>query len=141
MQAELRAASVQLLRDFAAYADLKLAIYAGRPRQVAPPHAFVDRITETLDYLGPKQVQRHPRAEIVVIHGLFDSGDAVAQKDQFVDGFVDWVRDNRAAAGTNTTVGVLAVEDEPVYRPDWQPEEQQRDYYATRITLEGLALD
>ena len=139
MQAAMRAASVQLLRDFAAYADIKLAVYPGRPKTIAPPHAFIDRLTETVDYTALRQ--RHPRAEIVVLHGLFDSGDAVAQKDQFVDGFLDWVRDNIHAAGTNTTVGVVAVEDEPNYVPDWQAPEVQRSYYASRITLEGLALD
>lgn len=137
LQAATREAAVTLLRSFGGYRELKLSVYPGRPKSIAPPHAFVDRLTETVEYTGLRQ--RRVVAEVVVIHGLFDSADAVAQKDEFVDGFMDWAYDNFHAAGANTSLGLIAVEDEPNYIPDWQAPEVQRTYYATRISLEGRA--
>ena len=74
-----------------------------------------------------------------VLHGLFDSKDAADQRDAFVDGFLDWAIDRYHAAGANTLVAVRAVQDLPNYVPDWLPPEEQRTYYATRLSLEGLA--
>lgn len=133
----MRAASVQLLKDYAADRDVRLQVYPGRPASVFPPCAFVDRFTETLD--PDNFLQRSPRAEILVLHGLFDSADAVSQADAFVDGFVDWVADRFHAAGANTLIGPVSTEDEPNFVTDWMAEEKQRAYYATRITLEGFA--
>ena len=76
-----------------------------------------------------------------VLDGLFDSADAVVQRDDFVDGFLDWCADRFHAAGANTLIGAISLEDDPEYTPTWQPPEVQRTYYATRISLEGLALD
>jgi hypothetical protein len=139
-QTAVRAAAVDLLTDYAATAGVKLQVYPARPRSLFPPTAFVDRITETLEYPGGVTWrQRTPRAEVIVIHGLFDSKEAADQKDAFVDGFVDWVTDNVHAADPNTTVGLVATEDIPDYVNDWMPPEQQRTWYATRLTLEGFA--
>lgn len=138
--AAVRAAAVALLRDYVAGAGLKVQIYRARPASVNPPTAFVDRMTERVDY--PSAVtwrQRYARAEVIVLHGLFDSGEAVDQRDAFVDGFMDFVTDDVHAAGPNTTIALVGVEDIPVYVDDWRPPAQQRAYYATRLTLEGFA--
>jgi hypothetical protein len=94
-----------------------------------------------VDFLAPDIFQHTPGVEIVVLHGTFDSGDAVDQRDRFVDAFVDWVRTRFHAAGANTLLRVTSLEDDPTYVPDWLPPEQQRTYYGTRISLEGAATD
>ena len=143
LQASARAACVDLLTDFAADEGIKLQVYPGRPKSLFPPSAFVDRITETLEWSGTGWPQRTVRAEVVVVHGVFDSKEAVDQKDAFVDGFVYWVADNVHAAGANTTIGLVSVEDEPAWQPDWRPANTTNGpdpiYYATRLTLEGFA--
>lgn len=139
LQAAVRAAAVELLADYAASAGIGLQVYPGRPRSLFPPTAFVDRIVETIEYPGVMLQQRTPRCEMVVIHGLFDSKDATEQKDAFVDGLLEWVTANYHAAGANTLVAVVSVEDEPAYVNDWMPPAEQRTYYATRLTLEGYA--
>lgn len=136
-QADMRAAAVTMLEAYAADASLKLQVYPGRPRSLLPPTAFVDRIRESITFDGIRQ--RTVTVEVVVLHGMFDTKDAASQKDAFVDGFVDWASDNYHAAGANTILEPRSVEDEPNYTPDWQPEEQQRTYFATVITLEGFA--
>jgi hypothetical protein len=141
LQADLRAAAVELLTDYAADAGTKLQVYPGRPKSIFPPTAFVDTIRESIQYVGVTLRQRTPVAEVVVIHSDIDSKGAADQKDAFVDGFLDWVTDRYHAAGTNTLVAVTDTEDLPNYVPDWMPPERQVVYYATRITLEGLALN
>lgn len=139
-QTQLRAACVEMLGAYKTAVDIKLQIYPGRPRTVNPPTAFVDTMRETIVYVG-HLAQRTPQADVVVVHGLYDSAEAASQKDDFVDGFLDWVTGDYHAAGANTLVAVVATEDDPTYVPDWLPPEQQRDYYATRITVEGFASD
>jgi len=90
LQADLRAASVELLADYAANAGVKLQVYPARPRSIAPPTAFVDAIRESIEHIGPTLRHRRPIAEMVVIHGIFDSKEAADPKDAFVDGFLDW---------------------------------------------------
>lgn len=141
LQAAMRAAAVQLLKDYAADADVRLQVYPGRPASVNPPTAFVEGIRESVEYTGPTLRQRTPVAEVIVIHRVFDSKEAVDQKDAFVDGFLDWVTDRYHAAGTNTLIAVRDTEDLPTYVTDWLPPENRLVYYATRITLEGLALE
>lgn len=136
-QADLREAAVGLLEDYAATASIKLQVYPGRPRSIVPPTAFIDTIGEQIAYQGISLRQRSPRAEIIVIHGLFDSAEATAQKDDFVDGFLDWVTGAPHEVGANTLIAVTATEDIPNYVPDWLPPEQQKVYFATQITLEG----
>ena len=136
-QADIRAAAVTLLRDYAASAGIKLQVYPGRPRSIYPPTAFVDLIRESIDYVGITLRHRTPAAEVIVIHGIFDSKEAADQKDAFIDGFLDWVTARYHAAGANTLVAVTATEDLPNYVPEWMPPEQQLVYYATRVTVEG----
>lgn len=141
LQADTRAAAVALLTDYAADAGTRLQVYPGRPRSLFPPTAFVDVIREHIEYIGMTLRQRTPVAEVIVIHGIYDSKDATEQKDAFVDGFLDWVTARYHATGANTLVGVTDTEDLPAYVPDWMPPEEQKVYYATRVTLEGLALN
>lgn len=135
----MRAAAVDLLTGYGAAAGLKLQVYPARPRSIAAPCAFVDQFSESVVYSGPAQIQRTPRCEVIVLHGLFDGKEAADQGDAFVDGFLDWVTDRVHAAGGNTTIAAIEIEDEPTFVPDWQPVEAQRTYFGTRITLEGYA--
>jgi hypothetical protein len=139
-QADVRAAAVELLTDYAANAYVRLQVYPARPRSIAPPTAFVDGIRESIEYVGMTLRQRRPVADVIVIHGIFDSKEAADQKDAFVDGFLDWVTTNYHAAGSNTLVAVTETEDLPNYVPEWMPPAAQLVYYATRLTMEGLAL-
>ena len=139
MQQAMRAAAVELLADYAASAGVKLQFYPGRPRSIAPPTGFVDGIRETLDH-STILTKRQPAADIILIHGIYDSMEAADQKDAFMDGFIDWVEARFHAAGVNTMVAVSESEDLPNYVPEWMAPDKQLVYYATRITLEGYAL-
>ncbi len=142
-QTAMRAASVGLLADFAADAGIKLQVYPGRPALVLPPCAFVDRIRERIAYVGPDSRQRSPVADVVVVHGVYDSKDAAEQKDAFVDAFLDWSLERYHAAGSNTLIAVTATEDDPTYLPDWLPPKDGRQpmFYATLMQLEGYLGD
>lgn len=149
-QAAFRAAAVDLLTDFAAQLvgtppdevkRAKLQVYPGRPRTVAPPTAFVDAIGERIEYTGPQMHQRTITADVLLIHGSFDSAEAASQKDAFVDDFLAYVVPRYHEAGANTLIAVTETEDLPTYVPDWLPPAEQRTYYATRIVLEGYAED
>lgn len=140
-QADVRAACIELLDDHAAAANVTLATYPGRPASIAPPHAFVDTMREEIDYSIAPILRRTVQADVILIHGTFDSAVAVAQKDAFVDGFIHYVRDNVHAAGANSTIGVVSTDDDATYVPDWLSRELQRTYYATRITLEAYIGD
>lgn len=135
----MRQAAVDLLSGVRDDYGITLQIYRARPRSLMPPTAFIDRITESIADIGLAGIQRTPRVEIVVLHGLFDSGDAVDQADRFVDAFIDYVRFRYHAAGANSLVATVAIEDDANYTPDWQPPEVARTYYASLITLEGFA--
>jgi len=139
----MRAAAVELLTDYAATDGVKLQVYPARPRSLFPPSAFVDRISETLEWSGTGWPQRTVRAEVMVVHGVFDTKEAADNRDAFVDGFIYWAASNYHAAGANTVLELSAVEDEPAWQPDWRPANTTNGpdpiYYATRLTLEGYA--
>lgn len=137
---DVRAAAVTLLTDYAADAGVKLQIYPARPRTIMPPTAFIDNIREERTFTG-HLIQRTPTVELIVLHGLFDSKEAVEQGDAFVDGFLAWCDTNYHAAGASTLIGAVSTEDTPTYVPDWLPPEQQRTYYGTQVNLEGFATD
>jgi hypothetical protein len=136
---QTRQAAVTLLTDFAKDVGLKLQIYPGRPRSINAPTAFVDSIRETYQYSNVTWRLRQPTLDIIILWGLFDSKEAVDQADQFADAFLDWVTDRYHAAGPNTIVGITEIVDDPTYVPDWQQPAEQRTYFATRVSLEGLA--
>lgn len=137
LETAVRAAAIDMLTDYASSASVKLQIYRARPRSVNPPCAFIEGLRETVTFDAMQE--RRVQVDITVLHGLFDSGEAVDQRDAFVDGFIDWATDNFHEAGTNTGIEPRSIEDEPNYIPDWLPPEQQRSYYATTLTLEGFA--
>lgn len=142
IQTEYRAAAVALLKNYAAVGlagtGTGLQIYRARPATIRPPTAFVEGMGETVvDFLAPNVRQRTPSVLIRLVWGLFDSGTAVDQRDAFVDGFSDWVTDNYHAAGANTLIAVARLTDDPTWVPDWLPQEQQKTYYSTLVTLEG----
>lgn len=139
-QTDVRAAAITTLEAYATANSVKLQTYRGRPRSIKPPTAFIDLERETIVYVG-HMMQRTVQVDILLIHGLFDSGEAVDQRDAFTDGYIDYIRDNVHAAGASTTLGVVATEDDPTWVPDWLIREEQRPYFATRITLEGYAGD
>ena len=136
-QSATRVAAVQLLTDYAASAGVKLQVYRARPQSVVPPTAFVDSIAETLTDYTITTRQRSVRASVVVLHGLFDSGEAVDQRDKFVDGFLDYVVSRYHQAGPNTLIAGVAVSDDPTYVADWI--KPPNIFFATVITLEGYA--
>lgn len=137
--ADLREAAVDLLTAYATEASIRLQVYRGRPASIYAPTAFVDSISERVEFVGPTLYQRRPSVEVIVLHAIFDSGEAADQRDAFVDGFIAYAASQYHAAGANTVVGVVGVDDVPAYVPDWLPPEKQKVYYASRITLEGLS--
>jgi hypothetical protein len=136
-QTLMRKAAVDLLTEYAQDASLKLQVYPGRPRSVYPPTAFPDLMREETVFTGPTQRQRTITVELVAVWGLFDSAEAVAQRDAFCDGFADYVTDNRGKADPRSVIASVAFQDIPNFIPDWLPPEEQASYYATRIALEG----
>lgn len=138
-QADCRAATVTMLTAYKTAASIKLQVYPGRPRSLVPPTAFVDGIRESITLTGITLHQRRPIVDVIVIHGLYDSLEAATQKDAFADGFVQWVIDNYHAAGANTLIAPVDLEDLPTYVNDWMPPAEQKTFYATRISLEGFA--
>lgn len=142
LQADYRTAAVALLSEFSFDAGIKLQVYRARPSGILPPTGFVDRMSDRLiDFLGPSIFQHVVTIQLVILHGLFDSGDTVDQRDRFVDAFLDWVRTRFHQAGGNTLLRVTTVDDDPTYIPEWLPEAKRLTYYATVITLEGEATD
>lgn len=139
LRGDSRTAAADLLRDYGASAAVKLQVYRARPASIMPPTAFVDLVAESLAYPANVLPQRTVRVQLVLVHGLFDSGEAVDQADEFVDGFITWVTADVHAAGGNTTIGVVEVEDDPTWVPEWMAPEKQRTYFATRIVLEVYA--
>jgi len=137
-QAAYRAAAAAFLQDYAGYAGVTLQMYPARPRTLFPPTGFVDRITETYTSFTDRTFQRVPSVTVIVVFGTFDSKDVANQKDDFVDGFLDWAYAHAHQSGPNSLIWVSESEDLPDYVPEWLPPEQQRTYYAVRLTLEGF---
>lgn len=148
LRVAMRAACMSLLTDYTASVNPppKMQLYRARPRKVAAPCAFIDRVTASRSYFGPQNVQETVTATVILLHGprlpqggSFDSGDSVDQADAFADGFAEWVDANPHEIGPNTTIGLPSYEDDPTYIPDWVPIEEQMSYYATVYQLEGYA--
>ena len=103
-QADCRAAAITTLEAHASAISVKLATYPGRPASLKPPHAFVDLVSEAIVYVG-HMMQRTVTVQVVMLYGSFDSGEAVAGRDAFIDGYIDYVRDNVHAAGARPSPG------------------------------------
>lgn len=147
LRSDARYAALGLVEDFAASLEPPITVttYPGRPKSIRPPHLFVDRVTGSVSYSGPSSYQHPVTVDLVLLHGLFDSKEAVDQADRFVDGFVAHVATDPHAAGANTTIGLSSIEDDPTYVADWinpgstRAGEAQGPYFATRISLEVYA--
>lgn len=129
------------LEAFKAAEGLRLQIYPGRPRTLVPPSIWQDRRRDTISFRGVRDVNFMGHVlttELVALHGLFDSAEAVAQRDAFVDSFASYIRANRdiGLAGPHSVLLSMVLDDVPNYVPDWVPERDQLVYFATLITLE-----
>jgi len=129
------------LQAFKADSGLKLQIYPGRPASLHPPSIWQDERRDSVEFSGVHdfQAMQHTlEVDLVALHGIFDSGEAVAQRNAFVDAFVSWLRSHRedGLAGANSVLERLSLRDNANYVPDWVPEAQQVPYYATTFTLE-----
>lgn len=139
-RASVRAGAMALLQGYAdANSGALKQIYPGRPMQILPPCAFIDTINEPDINYTASMIQRTPRVAIRLVKGVFDSAEAVAGMDTMVDGFIQYVLDNRFAAGAKTLVAVVSVDDEPGWIPEWM--DDSKSYFSTLVTVEGLALD
>jgi phenylpyruvate tautomerase PptA (4-oxalocrotonate tautomerase family) len=139
-RASLRGAAITLLDGYkAANNGVLKQTHRARPMSIFPPCAFVDSISESIEYT-PAGAQRTPDVTIRFVRGVFDRADVADETDDLIDGFVDYVVDNRHAAGPNTLVTISSVDDDDGWIPDWVPEEQRRPYYSTTATLSGEGL-
>jgi hypothetical protein len=144
LQADYRAAAVTMLAECAADASVQMQTYPARPMTLYPPTGFVAEMGDGLDpFPGTSTLYQHtPTIELTLVWGTFDSKEAVAQRDAFVDAYHAWVRARPHQAGARTLVGPRSLNDIPVFNPDWGNEAQRNTtYYATRIVLEGFATD
>lgn len=139
LQAAARAGTITLVRGYATAASLSLGqLYRARPRQVKAPSVYIDRITEDADSFTREESQRTVRVGLRVLWGLsVDAGDAVDQRDRFVDGFYAYVMDHREAFDANSMVSWIGVSDNPDFRPEWI--DGSETYFMTEIVLEGFA--
>ena len=143
IQADFREAAVALLQSVATSAQINLSVYPARPRTLAPPHAFIDSMADELSpFPGSSTIFQHvPLIEVIVVWGIFDSLEAVTQRDAFVDAFHDTVRAAPHQAGGASLIAPRSVGDIPLFIPDWMDEQEQRPYFATRIVLGGDRTD
>lgn len=139
--AEYRAAAVSLMDDCATDAGVKLQTYRGRPASLHPPTGFVDSMrTDLVPFPATSTLYQHNRRiDLLMVWGLFDSGEAVDQRDAWMTAFHNWARVLPHAVNGSSLLGPVSYADEPTFVPDWL--ERQDAYFATRITLEGFATD
>lgn len=134
-----RAGAVELVDAYRQAASLKLGqLYRARPAQIKAPSVFVDSVAESTDAFTNNEGQRTVRVSIRAVWGLYDAGDAVDQRDRFVDGLYGYVMDHPHALGPNSTCSWVGVRDDEAWGPDWIPADTAT-YFSTLITLEGFA--
>src|SRR5512134_332454 len=116
-----------MLADCATDAGVKMQVYPGRPMTLAPPTGFIDNMADGTDPMpGTSALYQHtPLVEVVTVWGLFDSKEAVDQRDAFVDAYHEWVRVRVHQAGARTLIGPRSLNDIPVFNPDWGNEAQR----------------
>ena len=139
LQTVVRAGAVTLVDNYRASASIKLgSVYRARQSKINAPCAFVESISEDADSFVDREYQRVVRVGIRIVWGVYDSGDAVDQRDRFIDGFYAWVADNPRAFGGNTDCLWIGTSDDEDWSPTWIPTDQSA-YFSTLVTLEGQA--
>lgn len=139
LQTAARAGTIALVSGYRTSASLALGqLYRARPRQIKVPCVYIDAIPEDAESFTREESQRTVRVRLRVLWGLsVDAGEAVDQRDRFVDGFYAWVMDNRGAFDPNSMVSWISVSDDPDFTPEWITGSES--YYMTEIVLEGFA--
>ena len=141
----LTSSLVSALEAYKQSAGIKLQVYPGRPRTIEPPHAWIDaRHDVVVSEVAGSAMEHTANVELVVVHGMFDSAEAITQRDAWVDGFNSYLRDqlrSRGLAGGNSVLERWRVDDIPNYVPDWLPERERTTYYATLYRLEVSITD
>ena len=135
----MRQASCQMLRDYAQDVSYDLSVYEGRPRTLKPPHAYIDRLRETIgegNNFSPFR-QRIVEVDIRIVWGLFDSKEAVTQRDTFVDQFIDWTWERPHEAFGSTVLEPRRIEDDPEFAPDWIASGEV--FFSSIFTIGGFA--
>lgn len=139
LQTAARAGTVALVEGYRTTNSLELGqLYRARPLQIKAPSVFIDSITESTSGFTREESQRVVRVTLRVVWRIYDSGDAVDQRDRFVDGFYAWVKDHPDSFGANATCDWVGVSDDPAWSPEWIPSDEE-SYFLTEITLEGFA--
>lgn len=133
LQSSARSGTVALLTAYCAAAGLRAQIYRARPKQTKPPTFYIESITEVLTPFTAEERQRTARVTVRALWGRTDDGDAVDQRDAFVDGFLDYVADHFHAFGANTDVNAVAVADSPDFNFEGE------SMFSTAVALEGFA--
>ncbi len=139
LQTAARAGTVTLVDGYRTAAGLELGqLYRARPLQIKSPSVWIDSLVENTDAFTVEESQRVVRVTLRVVWRVYDTGDAVDQRDRFVDGFYAHVMDNYHAFGANAECNWIAVSDDPDWTPEWIPGDTESKFL-TEITLEGRA--
>lgn len=138
--ASLTSQLVAALEGYRTAVGIRLNVYPGRPATIRPPHAWIDARHDVINSIVAGSAMDHvANVELIVVHGLFDSRDAITQRDAWVDGFNTYLRNalrGEGLAGGNSVLERWRVDDIPNYTPDWVPERDRTTYYATLYRLE-----
>jgi hypothetical protein len=138
LQTNARAGTINLVNGYRTAATLQLGqVYRTRPKELTLPSAYIDRISESSDSFTREESQRTVTVALRIVWGQTYGGDAVDQRDRFVDGFYAHVMDNPDAFGANAVIYWRTVGDTPDWTPEWLAD--VGPYYMTEITLEGFA--
>jgi len=138
LQTNARAGTIALVNGYrTTSADELGQVYRTRPKVLKPPSVYIDRITEGSDSFTREESQRTVTVALRVVWGETYGGDAVDQRDRFVDGFYGHVMDNPDAFGANAVIYWRTVADTPDWTPEWLAD--AGPYFMTEITLEGFA--
>lgn len=139
----MRAAALTLLDGYkTANAGSLKQTFQARPASISPPSGFVDSVGEDITYT-PAGMQRAVEARIRIVRGTYSASDVAEANDDLVDGFIEYVIDNKHAAGANTLVFVSSVEDEDGWVPEWiapASGSEPHAYFSTLVTISGEGL-
>lgn len=140
LQTAVRTGAVALINGYRTSASVELGqVYRARPAQIKTPSVFVDRVSEDADAFTKEEYQRVVSVGIRVVWGMYDAGQTVDQRDEFVDGFYAHVADSGYHAFDGNAECIwIGTEDDEDWRPDWIDNDDSK-YFSTLITLEGRA--